>query len=84
MAREVNGPNDHPCTATFLQVYKMLSVYSMLKPQKTGNCKILDTNTTKISISDLKTVFNNKIINKRKKNKYCQPVLGHINKIYKF
>lgn len=65
MARQVNGPNDHPCTATFLQVYKMLSVYSILKPPKTGNCKILETNTTKISISDLKTVYNNKIINER-------------------
>lgn len=62
MARQVNGPNDHPCTATFLQVYKM-SVYSMLKPPKTGNCKILETNTIQISIGDLKTVFNNEIKN---------------------
>lgn len=58
MARQVSGPNDHPCSTTFLQVYKTLSVYSILKPPKTGNCMILDDTTPKITINDLKTVFN--------------------------
>jgi len=44
MARQVSGPND-PCSTTFLQVYKTLSVYSILKPPKTDNCKVLDDNT---------------------------------------
>lgn len=58
MARQVSGPNDHPCSTTFLQIYKALSVYSILKPPKTGNCMILDNTTPKITINDLKTVFN--------------------------
>lgn len=41
--------------------------YSILKPPKTGNCKILNTNTSKISIGDLKTVCNNKITNNKKR-----------------
>jgi len=28
--RQVSGPNDHP-TPTFLQLYRMLSVYSVIK-----------------------------------------------------
>jgi len=39
----------------------MLSIYSILKPPKTGNCKILDSNVNKITISDLKSLFNNDI-----------------------
>ncbi|XP_025206355.1 uncharacterized protein LOC112602477 [Melanaphis sacchari] len=59
IARQVSGPNDHPCSSTFLQIYKTLSVYSILRPPKTGNCKILDSGTPKITIDDLKNVFNN-------------------------
>lgn len=33
-------------------------MYSILKPPKTGNRKILDTNTDKITITDLKNIFN--------------------------
>jgi len=39
MTRQATGPDDHPCAATFLQVYKMLSMYSILKPPKTGILK---------------------------------------------
>jgi len=56
-ARQATGPNDLPTTPTFLQIYKMLSVYSILKPPKTGNCKILEKNTPKIIINDLKNIF---------------------------
>lgn len=58
MARQVSGPNDHPCSTTFLQIYKILSVYSILKAPKTSNCMILDDTSPKITINDLKTVFN--------------------------
>lgn len=57
MTRQATGPNDHPTTPTFLQVYKMLSIYSILKPPKTGNCKILEKNTPKITINDIKSIF---------------------------
>ncbi|KAL4123248.1 hypothetical protein QTP88_015455 [Uroleucon formosanum] len=43
-------------TATFLQVYKLLSAYSILKPLKSG--KILETATPKIFLNDIKEVFN--------------------------
>jgi len=56
--RQAIGPNDHPSTPTFLQVYKMLSLYSVLKPPKTGNCKILDSSSPKISITDVKEIFS--------------------------
>lgn len=69
MARQVSGPNDHPCSTTFLQVYKTLSVYSILKPPKTGNCMILDDTTPKITINDLKTVFNDNIAERTAKLK---------------
>lgn len=32
--------NDHPTCPTFLQLYKILSVYSIIKPPKFGNCTI--------------------------------------------
>lgn len=32
--RQVAGPNDHPSTPTFLQLYRMLSVYSLVKPHR--------------------------------------------------
>lgn len=60
MARQATGPNEHPSTPTFLQVYKMLSIYSLLKPPKTGNCKILEPSIHSISINDLKYIENNK------------------------
>lgn len=59
MVQQFSGPNDHLCSATFLQIYNMLCAYSIIKPPKTGNCKILDIDTPKISISELKNVFYN-------------------------
>ncbi|KAL4142571.1 hypothetical protein QTP88_005006 [Uroleucon formosanum] len=38
--RQVSGPNDHPSTPTFLQLYRMLTVSSLIKPPKSGNCTI--------------------------------------------
>lgn len=40
--RQVSGPNDHPTAPTFLQLYRMLSVYAVIKPPKTGNCTIFE------------------------------------------
>lgn len=58
MTRQATGPNDHPNCPTFLQVYKLLSVYSIIKPPKSGNCTILDSTTTKLTIKDIKDVFS--------------------------
>ncbi|KAF0734603.1 Transposable element P transposase [Aphis craccivora] len=46
--RQVAGPNDHPSTPTYLQLYRILSVYSLIKPPKTGNCTILEENKSSI------------------------------------
>lgn len=40
--RQVAGPNNHPTTPMFLQQYRMFSVYSKIKPSKSGNCCILE------------------------------------------
>lgn len=53
------GTNDHPTTPTFLQLYKILSAYSLLKPPKLGNCTPLNTDPPQplISISKLKELY---------------------------
>lgn len=58
MARQGTGPNDHLNCPTFLQVYKLLSVYSIIKPPKSGNCTILDSTQPKLTLQDIKDVFN--------------------------
>lgn len=34
--------NDHPSMPTFLQLYQTLSIYSLIKPPKYGNCNVVD------------------------------------------
>ncbi|KAF0754580.1 Uncharacterized protein FWK35_00007381, partial [Aphis craccivora] len=57
--RQVASPNDHPTTPTFLQLYRMLSVYSIIKSPKSGNCCIIEDNIPVITIADLKNILNN-------------------------
>ncbi|KAE9523024.1 hypothetical protein AGLY_016655 [Aphis glycines] len=40
--RQSTDPNDHPTTPTFLHLYKMLSIYSVLKPPKHGNYILIE------------------------------------------
>ncbi|KAH9371326.1 hypothetical protein HPB48_013719 [Haemaphysalis longicornis] len=40
-ARQAACDNDHPDMPTFLQSYRMLSVYSLVKPPKYGNCEVI-------------------------------------------
>lgn len=47
-----------PIVATFLQLYKLLSVYSIIKSPKSGNCTILDSTQPNISMNDIKKVFS--------------------------
>ena len=57
--REASGSNDHPATPTFIQLYKLLSVYGILKPPKRGNCSIDFTESPElvISVTDIKKCF---------------------------
>lgn len=50
----------HPATPNFLQLYKILSTFSILKPPTCGNCSIVKQDaprTTLISLSDIKTIY---------------------------
>lgn len=38
--RQAGGQNEHPTFPTFLQLYRMLSLYTLLKPPKFGNCTV--------------------------------------------
>lgn len=39
--RQAGGQNEHPCLPIFLQLYSILSIYSLVKPHKYGNCQLL-------------------------------------------
>jgi len=39
-------------------MYKLLSIYSVIKPPKTGNCQILNSEVPKISIDDIKNIYD--------------------------
>ncbi|XP_036146648.1 uncharacterized protein LOC118646884 [Monomorium pharaonis] len=59
--RQCAGCNDHPNCPTFLQLYKLLSVYSVIKPPKYGNCTVSsDSRPTLISIDEIKAIYGNK------------------------
>lgn len=66
MVRQATGPNEHLSAPTFLQVYKLLSISSVLKPPKTGNCQILDSTTPK-TLTDLKELFKSNLSEGNKK-----------------
>jgi len=56
--RAAGGQNDHPAMPNFQHIYKMLSVYSILKPPKSGNCTVIEHNKNLISLEELKNIFN--------------------------
>ncbi|KAL4154025.1 hypothetical protein QTP88_001858 [Uroleucon formosanum] len=58
MIRQAAGPNDHPTGPRFLHLYRILSIYSVLHPPKSGNCTILHCHASKISLSELRDIFN--------------------------
>ncbi|KAJ8876824.1 hypothetical protein PR048_021271 [Dryococelus australis] len=57
--RQAGGQNDHPATPTFLQLYKLLSLYSILKAPKYENCVVEDDKPERplISVSYIKYIF---------------------------
>lgn len=65
--RQVDGPNDHPTTPTFLHLYKILLIYSVLKPPKKRNCTITKANVPKVSLADVREIFHDKISEKFEK-----------------
>lgn len=57
MIRQACGSNDHPTLIGFLQMYRMLSTYSLLKPPKYGNCIADKEYTSDIKYQDFKNIF---------------------------
>ncbi|XP_077255585.1 uncharacterized protein LOC143893743 [Temnothorax americanus] len=57
--RQAAGSNDHPSCSTFLQLYKLLSVYSVIKPPIYGNCTVTDRKPPEIlvSVDDLMKIY---------------------------
>uniref|UniRef100_A0A2S2NW24 Transposable element P transposase n=1 Tax=Schizaphis graminum TaxID=13262 RepID=A0A2S2NW24_SCHGA len=76
--RQATGSNEHPTAPTFLQVYKLLSVYSILRPPKTGNCEILDCSLPKVTFNDLKEVFSEEQSEREQKNKKLKDKLDYL------
>ncbi|XP_046601025.1 uncharacterized protein LOC124295363 [Neodiprion lecontei] len=79
--RQAAGSNEHPNSPTFLQLYKLLSVYSTLKPPKFGNCTVSDQHSPKIliSLNDLKTAYGQK--SEGELSEYRQQVQVKLNDI---
>ncbi|KAL5239031.1 hypothetical protein ACI65C_006441 [Semiaphis heraclei] len=56
--RQISGPNDHSSTPTFMQLYRMLTAYSLMKPPKSGNCSISEDQKPILELSDLKEMID--------------------------
>ncbi|KAE9533657.1 hypothetical protein AGLY_009006 [Aphis glycines] len=64
--RQVSGPNDHPSTPTFLQLYRMLTVSSLIKPPKSGNYTIDEVQKPVLEIRDFKDLISNESLREEK------------------
>ncbi|KAF0733294.1 THAP-type domain-containing protein [Aphis craccivora] len=67
--RQISGSNYHPSIQTFLQLYRMLSVYSVIKPNKSENRTILEDNAPIISLNDFKNIINDQDENLERQTK---------------
>lgn len=81
--RQAAGPNERPTTPTFLHLYKILSVSSVLKPPKQGNCSITEADAPKISLADLKEIFHDKTSKRienieKLKSKLYSLIMNHV------
>ncbi|XP_072145361.1 uncharacterized protein [Dermacentor andersoni] len=57
--RQAGGQNEHPTFPTFLQLYRMLSLYSLLKPPRFGNCSASEKEQYGVvTLADLKNAYN--------------------------
>lgn len=58
--RQSLGPNDHPSAIGFIQIYKLLAVFGILKPPMYGNCVARDDSPLEplIKISDIRDIYS--------------------------
>lgn len=60
MIRSAGGCNDSPNVPTFLQLYKILSLFGILRPPRKGNCTFVDGQQSHkriIEFVDLKKIY---------------------------
>ncbi|KAH7939841.1 hypothetical protein HPB52_018077 [Rhipicephalus sanguineus] len=57
--RQAAGENDHPDMPTFIQLYRMLAVFSVLKAPKIGNCEARE-GAPVIDFGAFRAAFKNK------------------------
>ena len=56
--RGAAGSNEHPTCPTFFVLYRMLSIYSLIKPPKYGNCTLTEKNFSPlISVEDIREAY---------------------------
>lgn len=58
--RQAAGENDHPDMPTFLQLYRTLTLYSLLKPTKFGNCEVQGDEDPLLDFTTFKDVFKSR------------------------
>lgn len=66
--RQAAGENDHPDMPTFLQLYRTLTLYSLLKPPKFGNCEVQENETSLLDFAAFKDVFQGKTMDTYKEH----------------
>ena len=66
----------------FLQLYKLLSIYKIIKPPKYGNCRVIQEEgiASKISAEDFKLIFNSKS-EQSDKSRHVKNLLDKLNTI---
>lgn len=56
---QAGGQNEHPTFPTFLQLYRMLSLYSLLKPPQFGNCTTTgNKQASVVTLADLRNIYS--------------------------
>lgn len=56
--RQAGGQNEHPTFPTFLQLYRMLSLYSLLRPPQFGNCTAAESSQSAfVTLADIRGIY---------------------------
>ncbi|KAH9374788.1 hypothetical protein HPB48_000452 [Haemaphysalis longicornis] len=78
--RHVGGQNGHPSMPTFLQLYNMLSFYSLMKPPKFGNCELQGSQERcALTLTDLKLAFQEASAQRTKLQELKQKLHGLVS-----
>lgn len=78
--RQAGGQNEHPTFPTFLQLYRMLSLYSLLRPPQFGNCVASEKDQSAfLTLNDFIEVFKSAAISTDKMHDLKQKLDGLIS-----